>query len=80
MWRSRAIVSRGDVPIRAYHGAHDDIVPLGEVEALMSEHQRHGGEGKLIIFPEGKHDIWDMAYQDAALYRDFLPSCNRRTK
>ncbi len=61
-----------NVPVWAFHGALDEVVPLEEVEELITALKLCGGEGKLTVFPEGKHDIWEDAYQDSELFNHFF--------
>jgi predicted peptidase len=66
------IESLRNVPVWAFHGALDKSVPLNEVEELMEQLRLCGGEGKLTVYPEGSHDIWEEAYQTSELYEDFF--------
>lgn len=57
----RAQVLR-DVPVWAFHGENDPIVPLRETQALVEVLQAVDGKVKLTILPDGGHDIWRMVY------------------
>lgn len=65
-----------DVPIWAFHGQEDPIVPVSEtiqlVEALRSIH----GNVKATIYPGVKHDSWNLAYEDKALWEWLLSQRN----
>ncbi len=69
-----------DVPIWAFHGAKDDVIPLSAsvemVEALLTlESEREEGERevKLTVYPEAGHqESWEMAYGNSRLYRWLL--------
>ncbi len=54
-----------DMPIWAFHGGKDPIVPLAEVEKLRP----YLGEAfKLTVDPEGEHDVWTKAYENKEIY------------
>lgn len=56
-----------DVPIRAFHGSADDVVPL-VYSTLMVDHIRdHGGRAELVIYHGFGHDSWTNAYEDSDL-------------
>ena len=55
------------VPVRAYHGALDDVVPMAQQQALIDAHRACGAEVDFTIYPDGNHGAWIPAFQDAAL-------------
>lgn len=55
------------VPVRAYHGDADTVVPLSQQQACVDALRQCGGIAKLIVFPGVGHDSWTPAYQDPAL-------------
>lgn len=66
----------GSVPIWAFHGEKDDVVPpdssRGLVDAVRSARSQAGAAAsdqtvKLTIFPQANHNSWDPAYGDKAL-------------
>lgn len=61
-----------DVPVRAYHGAKDDVVPLAESETVVEAVRRCGGTADLLVDPEAGHDAWTRAYADPALWEWLL--------
>lgn len=50
------------VPIWAFHGADDDVVPPAETRMMVERVRQAGGEVKLTIFPKTGHNSWDQAY------------------
>jgi predicted peptidase len=60
-----------DVPVWAFHGAKDDIVPLSESEGLVKAIKAAGGDVKLTLLPDRDHFILDM-YENKLLYDWFL--------
>jgi predicted peptidase len=56
------------LPIWAFHGAEDEVVPLEESERMVSAVNAAGGQAKLTVYPEVGHDSWTLTYRDPALY------------
>lgn len=56
------------VPVRAYHGAVDSVVPLKAHQAMVDAHRACGGRAEFIVYPGVDHNSWDPAYADPALY------------
>ncbi len=61
-----------DVPIWAFHGALDRIVPVEESEKVIEVVRRCGGRARLTVYPDAGHDAWTRTYQDPELYAWFL--------
>lgn len=57
-----------DVPIWAFHGAKDDIIPLSAEEGLVNALKACKGNVQFTIYPEGHHDIDSQAYGTKELY------------
>ena len=55
------------VPVRAYHGSADDVVPLARQQACVDALRACGGQAEFIVYPDVGHNAWDPAYEDAAL-------------
>lgn len=55
------------VPVRAYHGAVDSVVPLKAHQAMVDAHRACGGQVEFIVYPGVDHNAWDPAYADPAL-------------
>ncbi|MFO1487383.1 MAG: prolyl oligopeptidase family serine peptidase [Verrucomicrobiota bacterium] len=65
------------LPIWAFHGAKDDVVPLDESERIVKHLQKVGvKEVKLAVYPDAKHDSWTATYKNPELY-DWLLSKSR---
>lgn len=63
-----ATVCRGrQVPVRAYHGDADNVVPLARQQACIDALRACGGSAEFTIYPGVGHDAWTPAYQDAGL-------------
>ena len=71
-----AAVSR--VPIWAFHGAKDTVVPLEWSQKMVDAVKRAGGNVKLTIYPEVQHYSWKATYDNPKVY-DWLLA-HRRAK
>ncbi len=61
-----------DVPVRAYHGAKDDVVPLAESQTVVEAVKKCGGTADLVVYPDANHDSWTAAYADPTLWEWLL--------
>jgi predicted peptidase len=61
-----------DVPIWAFHGAKDKVVPLEESEEMVNAVKARGGDAKLTVYPDAGHDSWTATYDNQQLYDWFL--------
>ena len=58
------------LPIWAFHGAKDSVVPPAESERLVNQLKKLGvKEVKLTVYPEADHDSWTETYQNPELYK-----------
>jgi len=55
------------VPVRAYHGDADTVVPLAEQQACIDALRACGGTAEFTIYRDVGHDAWNPAYEDPAL-------------
>ena len=70
-----------DVPVWAFHGAKDRVVPLKESEEMVEAIKARGGQAKLTVYPEANHDSWTATYNNQELYDWLLEhSISDRTK
>jgi len=70
-----------NVPVWAFHGAKDSVVPLDLSKKMVQAVKRAGGDAKLTVYPEANHDSWTATYDNPELY-DWLLShrTNRKKK
>jgi predicted peptidase len=61
-----------DLPIWAFHGAKDPTVPVAHSEEMVRAIKEAGGNPKLTIYPEARHDSWTETYNNPELYKWFL--------
>ena len=61
-----------DVPVWAFHGAKDNVVPMRRSQEMVDAVNRAGGHAKLTIYPNAGHDAWTETYNNPELYKWFL--------
>jgi dipeptidyl aminopeptidase/acylaminoacyl peptidase len=61
-----------NVPVWAFHGAKDDVVPLETGEEMVNALKKSGGDVKFTVYPEANHDSWTETYNNPELYKWFL--------
>jgi predicted peptidase len=61
-----------DMPIWAFHGARDKIVPLSKGKEMVDAVRQAGGSPKLTVYPEAGHDSWTETYNNPELYKWML--------
>ncbi len=61
------------MPIWAFHGAKDTVVPLSESERMVEMLKKGGNQNvKLTVYPEAQHDSWTATYDNPELFEWFL--------
>jgi predicted peptidase len=61
-----------NLPIWAFHGAKDKVVPVEESEKMVNAVNSKGGNAKLTVYPDAYHDSWTVTYENQELYDWFL--------
>jgi len=62
-----------DLPIRVYHGAKDEAVPLARSQEMVDALKAAGAKDvELTIYPDLAHDSWTPTYADPKLYEWLL--------
>ena len=61
-----------DIPVWAFHGAKDRVVPLKESEEMVNAIKARGGDARLTVYPDAGHDSWTVTYNNKELYDWFL--------
>jgi len=56
------------IPIRVYHGALDNAVPVERSRTMVAAIQAIGGKVTYKEYPEVWHNVWEQAYADPDLY------------
>jgi len=60
------------LPLWVFHGAKDELVPIGESERMVKAVEEAGGNVKFTVYPEAGHDAWTETYNNPELYEWFL--------
>ena len=62
--------SLSTLPIWAFHGDADSVVPLSESQQMVDAIELRGGERvKLTVYPGVGHDSWSQTYDNAEVWR-----------
>ena len=62
----------GQLPIWAFHGAKDTVVPLSGSESMVEALHAAGNPAQLTVYPEAGHDSWTETYDNPELYEWLL--------
>jgi predicted peptidase len=69
----RARAALRSLPVWAFHGAKDTVVPLDESERMVNALKKLGDpEVKLTVYPDAGHDSWTETYNNPELYEWLL--------
>ena len=60
------------LPVWAFHGAKDPVVPLRRSEEMVDALKKLNGDVKLTVYPEAGHDSWTAAFDNPELYEWLL--------
>jgi predicted esterase len=61
-----------DVPVRAFHGANDELIPLDAEQKLVDALKACGGNVQFTVFPDVGHDIESERVYTPELYQWLL--------
>lgn len=61
-----------DLPVWAFHGAKDDVIPLHASQEMVDALKECDGNVKFTVYPEADHDAWTETYNNPELYKWFL--------
>ncbi len=64
----------GSVPVWAFHGEVDDVVPVAETRELAAAVKAAGGTVKVTVYAGVNHGSWDRAYREEGLAAFLLAS------
>jgi predicted esterase len=67
-----------DVPVWAFHGAKDNVVPSDESQRLVDQLKKFGSEVKFTLYPDAAHNSWTEAYKNQELYTWLLSKTNAK--
>lgn len=60
------------MPVWAFHGEQDDVVPLSAHKYLVDALREMGGTVRWTTYPDADHDSWTVTYDNPELYDWFL--------
>lgn len=66
------------LPIWAFHGAKDDVVPVSATREMVAAVEAAGGRVRYTEYPDAKHDCWTQTYDNPELYAWLLGQRRRR--
>lgn len=65
-----------NVPVWAFHGAEDEVVPLQGSQEFVDALKAHQGKVKFTVYPDTDHDSWTQTYENPELYEWLLQQNN----
>jgi predicted peptidase len=65
------------VPIWAFHGAKDPVVPVSESRQMVFPLRQAGSEVRITIYPDVAHNSWEETYNNQEVY-DWLLAHRRK--
>ncbi len=60
------------VPVWAFHGGRDRVVPPKRSQEMVQAIKQAGGDARLTIYPQAGHDSWTATYDNPEVYRWLL--------
>lgn len=76
-WNSGRLVN---VPVWAFHGKKDTVVKVEESEKMVDAVNACGGNAKLTVYPENRHDAWSDTYSNEDVFKWLLENKNENVK
>lgn len=73
-WNAGRLVN---LPVWAFHGAKDTVVFKEESIKMVDAVNACGGNAKLTIYPENRHDAWSDTYNNPEVF-DWLLTCTNK--
>ncbi len=64
------------MPIWAFHGDGDKVVPVGQSKEMCEAVEQAGGSPLLTLYPGVGHNSWDRAYRESGLAEWFCAVAN----
>ena len=65
-----------NLPVWAFHGAKDDVVPLSGSRDMIAAIKVAGGNPRFTIYPQAGHDSWTETYANDEIYSWLLQQRN----
>lgn len=61
-----------DVPVWAFHGDADPVVPVERTLEMIDAIKKAGGSPRLTVYPGVQHDSWTATYENPEIYEWLL--------
>jgi predicted esterase len=58
------ICDLADVPVWAFHGAKDEVLPLDGQQMLVDALESCGGDVQFTVYPDADHEIFELVYTE----------------
>lgn len=68
----RHAATMAHLPVWAFHGAQDTVVPVHHTEEMVAALRGVGNIPRMTIYPNAGHDSWTETYDNPDLYAWFL--------
>jgi len=72
------VVMLKDVPVWAFHGAEDPLVPLEQGQRMVDALRACSGDVRFTVYPGVEHDSWTQTYENPELYKWFHQHTRRK--
>ena len=71
------LASIAHLPVWAFHGAKDDVVPIILQQMLVDGLRAAGGNVQFTVYPDADHDSWTATYGNQQVYDWMLAQENK---
>ncbi len=75
-WNAGRLIN---VPVWAFHGEQDATVKVEESIKMVESVNKKGGNAKLTIYPEAKHDSWTDTFSNPDVFKWLLANTNENS-
>lgn len=72
-WNAARLVN---IPVWAFHGAKDAIIPMEESRKMVEAVNTAGGNAKLTVYPDNDHNAWTDTYSNPEVFSWLLSHRN----
>ena len=76
-WNAGQLVN---VPVWAFHGEIDNVVNADESRRMVNAINGKGGNAKLTLYPDTKHDSWTPTFQNREVFAWLFAQRNENAK
>jgi len=60
------------LPVWAFHGGRDPIVPVRKSREMVAHLQAAGGNVRFTVYPDAEHDVWTETYRNPEFWEWLL--------